>query len=89
MSSRRFILIRNEDIHGKSGTGAVAEGCEFENGWVSLTWVSQYSSGTWFASIHNLKHLHGHEGKTKVVWIDPPAIDDVEVVENDKENENK
>lgn len=85
MASRRFILKRTEDIHGNSGTGNVAEGCEFENGWVALTWNSQYSSGTWFSSVHNLKHLHGHEGKTKVIWIDPPSIEDVDESVNNNE----
>lgn len=85
MSSRRFVLERDEDVHGKSGTGVVAEGCEFENGWVALTWVSPYSSGTFFSSIHNLKHLHGHEGRTRVVWIDPPGVDDVEEIKEDIE----
>lgn len=80
MSCRRFILVRKEDVHGKSGTGNVAEGCEFEDGSVALKWTSQYWSGTWFRSIHELKHLHGHEGKTKVAWVDPPTVDDVEEI---------
>jgi len=89
MSARRFVLERKEDIHGNSGTGTVAEGCEFENGWVALTWASQYSSGTWFPSIHNLKHLHGHEGRTRVLWIDPPDKNDIEEVKENLKKDNK
>ena len=82
MTMRRFNLMRFEDVHNKSGTGHVAEGVEFEDGSVSIKWCSQYWSGTWFRSIRELKHLHGHEGRTKVSWIDPPGVDDVEAGEN-------
>ncbi len=80
MSMRRFNLIRKEDMHDKSGVGLVAEGCEFENGAIALKWTSQYWSGTWFLNIQELKHLHGHNGKTKVSWVDKPNIDDTEEI---------
>ena len=75
---RRFLLKRKEDVHGMSGTGNVAEGCEFKDGSVSLKWTSPYWSLTCFRSIHELKHIHSHEGKTIVSWIDPPTSDDIE-----------
>ena len=81
---RRFILERQKDINGISGIGVVAEGCEFENGWVAFTWLSPYIMGSWTSSIHNLKHVHGHEGQTTVVWVDPPDINDVDkIIKND------
>lgn len=83
MTSRRFNLIRKEDIHNVSGTGIVAEGTEYTNGSVSLTWITPHWSGTWFHSIHELKHIHGHNGKTKVVWIDPPTEDDIDIEPNE------
>jgi len=81
---RRFILERQEDVNGTSGTGIVAEGCEFENGWVAFTWLSPYSMVTTAPSIHNIKHVHGHNGKTKVVWIDPPTENDVDEVKKEE-----
>lgn len=68
--SRRFVLQRDEDVHGNSGTGVVADGTEYSNGWCSLTWRSQYQTGTWYQSIAIVERLHGHDGKTHVVWID-------------------
>lgn len=81
MTARRFKLVRYEDVHGKSGVGDVAQGTEYDNGYVSLTFLSEKVSLYWYNSIHNVKHLHGHEGKTKVVWIDPPNVDDEEILE--------
>lgn len=83
---RRFILKRIEDVHGKSGVGVVAEGCEFENGSVALTWMSSHWSGTWFNSVHELKRIHSHGGKTKIVWVDEPTPDDVEEIMIDDGN---
>ena len=75
---RRFNLIRKEDQTGISGTGIVAEGTEYSNSSVSLTWLTPHWSGTWFISIHELKHIHSHNGKTKISWIDPPELNDLE-----------
>ena len=35
---RRFLLERIEDVSGVAGTGWVAEGIQFTNGCVALTW---------------------------------------------------
>lgn len=67
---RRFKLLRSEDLSGNSGTGFVAEGCQFENGWCAMTWYGIRSSYCWYPSIEVLESLHGHEGRTKVSWID-------------------
>lgn len=64
---KRFNLIRDEDVHGNSGTGKVAEGVICSNGVVLMTWLSPFFSATVFNNIESVKHLHGHEGKTKVV----------------------
>ncbi len=95
MSIRRFNLIRKDDLTGISGVGIIAEGAEYSNGSVALTWLTPHWSGAWFISIHEVKHIHGHNGKTKVVWIDPPTIDDIEeIIENNldrkgQKNDNK
>ncbi len=67
---RRFVLVREEDISGVSGTGVVAEGCQFSNGHVSLTWLTHLTSLVWYHSVDVLESVHGHEGKTRVVWVD-------------------
>ena len=72
---RRFYLQRDEDESGVSGIGRVAEGCEFDDGQVTMQWLSPKSSITVFRNIRNLRSIHGHSGKTKVIWIDPDPLD--------------
>lgn len=67
---RRFYLDRVEDESGVSGTGKVAEGTEFSNGLVALTWRRSLTSMSWFQSIADCMAIHGHEGKTRLVWVD-------------------
>ena len=73
MTARRFILDRIDDETGVSGTGAVAEGCVFSNGRAALTFVVAPGSMLWYLSVDDLMTVHGHGGKTQLVWIDPPA----------------
>lgn len=67
---RLFHLLRKEDVHGISGTGIVAEGCEFTNGRVCLVWLTATSSISIFDNIKELEEIHGHEGRTVIVWKD-------------------
>lgn len=69
-NSRRFILNRIEDVSGISGVGPCAEGIEFTNGMVALTWLSPHRTIEVLESIKTVDALHGHEGKTKIEWID-------------------
>lgn len=69
---RRFHLLRVEDASGVSGTGRVAEGVEFSNGFVVLSWLTQFSSLGTYPNLHVLEAIHGHEGRTRVVFDDPP-----------------
>lgn len=75
---RRFILERTDDETGMSGTGTVAEGVEFSNGKVCLTWLSTYHSIVIYDNIKEVEWIHGHggSGKTKVIWLDKgsPAV---------------
>lgn len=89
MASRRFKLVRTEDVNGNSGTGDVAEGVEFSNGMVAITFLSEHRGATIWDCIRSPKHLHGHEGKTKLVWLDPPEIDDEEMVEEYEDSSNE
>jgi len=67
---KRFYLQRNEDVSGLSGTGIVAEGIEFINGLVALSWLSPHPGVIVYPSMRQIEELHGHEGKTLVVWVD-------------------
>lgn len=69
---RRFVLQRDEDETGVSGTGVVAEGIEFSDGVVALRWTSAWPTSVVF---HDRGHesgeaIHGHNGKTRIVWLD-------------------
>lgn len=67
---RRFTLVRNEDATGTSGVGVVAEGVEFSNGRVSLHWLSQLDVISVYDNVLVVEKLHGHDGRTSIVWTD-------------------
>jgi hypothetical protein len=70
----RFQMKRLTDVTGISGTGIVAEGVQFSNGWVALTWLTAHTSVVFYPSIADVYAIHGHQGSTVVVWLDePPA----------------
>lgn len=70
---RRFQLHRVEDESGISGTGLVAEGVLLTGGRVVLHWLTVYGSVNIYDNMEVLMALHGHHGKTKVVYQDPEA----------------
>lgn len=65
---KQFYLLRLEDESGVSGTGRVAEGVIFSNGKCALNWLTEYESQAIYPSIDELEAIHGHGGKTKVVY---------------------
>lgn len=67
---RRFNLKRDEDVSGVSGIGIVAEGVEFDSGMCCMTWLSKYASIVIYPNIKILEAIHGHENRTKIVFID-------------------
>jgi len=67
-TSRLFMLVRAEDVSGTSGLGVVAEGVEFSEGTCVLHWLSQMHSIEICANLHVVEQIHGHEGRTKVVF---------------------
>ena len=70
--ARRFILNRAVDVSGISGEGEnIAEGVEFSNGICVLSFHSEYAHANMYLNIRALIAVHGHEGKTKVLFIDP------------------
>jgi hypothetical protein len=69
---RRFVLQRDTDVSGVSGTGVVAEGVEFSSGVVALTWLSAWPTSVVFhdRGIESVEAVHGHGGATRIVWLD-------------------
>lgn len=74
---RRFQLHRIEDVSGVSGNGIVAEGVAFSNdGPVALRWMSEWPTSVVFhdRGIASVEAVHGHGGRTKIVWLDHEPI---------------
>lgn len=71
MGMRRFHFLRLEDASGISGCGVVAEGVIFSNGKVALEWLSNHASINLYDSIDDVEFVHGHEGRTKIIYDDP------------------
>jgi hypothetical protein len=67
--ARLFVLMRDEDVSGTSGVGIVAEGVQFSNGQCALHWISQLECVGIYANIVVLERVHGHAGKTRIVWL--------------------
>jgi hypothetical protein len=67
---RRFVLFRNEDETGVSGTGIVAEGIQFSSGKCVISWLSSTPSIEVYDTVDELERVHGHGGKTRVRWVD-------------------
>ena len=64
-----FELRRSVDETGVSGTGTIAQGVVFDNGWCALTWMTKHTSVAFYTSIDDVVAIHGHGGSTKVVQI--------------------
>jgi hypothetical protein len=66
------VLQRDADETGVSGTGVVAEGVRFSDGTVALRWTSQWPTSVVFhdRGIESVEAVHGHGGKTRIVWQD-------------------
>lgn len=70
--SRTFKVIRDEDVSGVSGTGVILEGVRFSDSHVAIHWIN--SKYPWTTpvpeGIEALLEIHGHDGKTRLVWDD-------------------
>lgn len=65
---RTFELIRDIDRSGISGTGKVAEGCQFSDGVCTMRWLTEYASTVVYPDIDHVQAIHGHEGASRIVW---------------------
>lgn len=76
--ARRFVLVRDVDVTGVSGTGTVAEGIEFSDGVVALRWVgSRWPTSVVFHDLgmEAVEAVHGHGGATRIVMLDGRSDD--------------
>lgn len=67
-NAQLFTLQRQEDETGVSGTGTVAEGVLFSDGTVALRWLTETACTGFYRHISDVVHIHGHGGKTQVVF---------------------
>lgn len=76
---RCFVLIRDVDVTGLSGTGVVGEGIEFSDGTVAMRWLQDGVSDfhrergvrpttVVHENITSVEALHGHGGATHIEW---------------------
>ena len=69
--------MRNEDVHGVSGTGKVADVFEASNGKCIVVWISPHSSTNIYDNVKHVESTHSHGGKSLVVWdYESPAEPD-------------
>lgn len=68
LDAKLFYMLRHEDAGGISGTGVVAVGCVFPNGRIVFQWVTYRTSMEFYDTMDNLIEVHGHEGKTEIIF---------------------
>lgn len=79
---RRFYLQRDFDPSGVSGCGRVAEGVLFASGWVALQFDPSLKGVHCvyvYRDLADMYLLHGHGGKTRIVWIDAERSSPIKV----------
>ncbi len=73
MTLRTFEFHRDADVTGYSGTGVVADGVTFDDGTTVVRWRGERRSTVTWASVEDAVAVHGHDGKTRLVWTDQCA----------------
>lgn len=68
MSVRCGHIMRNEDVHGVSGTGKIADVFEATNGKCIVVWISPHSSTNIYDNVKHVESTHSHGGKSLIVW---------------------
>lgn len=74
---RLFCLHRVEDETGVSGNGVVAWGVQWPDGSVSMRWLGKTPSFVSYeGGIEHVQTVHGHHGKTIIIWKEPCTCKD-------------
>ena len=63
----RFELVRDEDETGVSGEGVVAQGVVWDDGTVTMRWLTKLRTTTNYDCLFDVFAIHGHGGKTRIV----------------------
>lgn len=72
MTGSTFTVHRTEGPSGISGTGVIAEGWESSDGkTVVLLWLTVTPSLCVYSDVRHVEAIHGHGGKTRIVWDTP------------------
>jgi hypothetical protein len=61
-----------EDAAGVLGTGIIAQGVVFDDGTCALRWLTLSRSTSLYDDLKTLERIHGHNGKTRVVYTGAP-----------------
>jgi hypothetical protein len=69
---RRFAFLRDEDETGISGRGLVVEGVQYSDGHCDYRWMTEHQTSQSAANLDIIIAIHGHNGRTRVVFIDRP-----------------
>jgi hypothetical protein len=75
---RRFAMRRWDDPTGVSGVGIVAYGVAWSDDRVVMRWLGTTTGVAQvcvFDSMDDLMRVHGHGGRSEVVWVDPHVAD--------------
>lgn len=70
---KRFVLRREVDVSGISGTGLVAEGVQFSDGTCVIRWCGERASTVVWPSLDDVIAIHGHGGATQIEWVGDPG----------------
>lgn len=79
-----FALFRHEDVTGASGTGLVATGVQFDDGTTVLRWRGETPSTVVWPSVEAAQNIHGHDGRTQIVWLNEDIVELSEAIERDE-----
>lgn len=72
-TARRFVLHRDQDISGVSGTGVVADGILWPDGSASVKWRGDMPSVVFWVDFTHAEKIHGHGGATRIAFVDSEA----------------
>lgn len=67
---RRFRLVRDVDITGVSGIGVVADGVVWPDQTATVRWRGDRPSTVNWGHVDDALHIHGHDGRTRIEWLD-------------------
>lgn len=64
------MLVRDVDVSGISGEGVVVWGIVWPDGRCAYRWNTDTATDQLADSIEHVQAIHGHNGATRVVWLD-------------------